>query len=99
MKHNIIVIAVALMGVISAQAQEQKQEKRASLGINIGHTSDDSLKVSAVNVGLLTITDSLKGVQISPVSNVAEYARFQKKTSSRDNAPTVLTTFLRRVTL
>ena len=62
------------MGVISAQAQEQKQEKRASLGINIGHTFDDSLKVSAVNVGLLTITDSLKGVQLSPVSNVAEYA-------------------------
>ena len=74
MKHKIITIAVALMGIINAQAQEQEQEKRASLGINIGHRTDDSLKVSSVNVGLLTITDSLKGVQLSPVSNVAEYS-------------------------
>lgn len=30
--------------------------------------------MSALNVGILTITDSLKGAQLSPVSNVAEHA-------------------------
>ena len=67
--------AAAMMAAVSTQAQDsEKKERRASLGINIGHRAADSLKVSALNVGILTITDSLKGVQLSPVSNVAEHA-------------------------
>ena len=67
--------AAAMMAAVSTQAQDtEKKERRASLGINIGHRAADSLKVSALNMGLLTITDSLKGVQLSPVSNVAEHA-------------------------
>ena len=64
-----------MMAAVSTQAQDsEKKERRASLGINIGHRAADSLKVSALNVGILTITDSLKGAQLSPVSNVAEHA-------------------------
>ena len=67
--------AAAMMAAVSTQAQDsEKKERRASLGINIGHRAADSLKVSALNVGILTITDSLKGAQLSPVSNVAEHA-------------------------
>ena len=75
MKKILIMAAAAMMAAVSTQAQDsEKKERRASLGINIGHRAADSLKVSALNVGVLTITDSLKGVQLSPISNVAEHA-------------------------
>ena len=75
MKKILIMAAAAMMAAVSTQAQDsEKKERRASLGINIGHRAADSLKVSALNVGILTITDSLKGAQLSPVSNVAEHA-------------------------
>ena len=70
MKKSVLVLAAAAM-ITAMTSQAQERERRASLGINIGHRTADSLKVSALNVGLLTITDSLKGVQLSPVSNVA----------------------------
>jgi hypothetical protein len=75
MKKILIMAAAAMMAAVSTQAQDsEKKERRASLGINIGHRAADSLKVSVLNVGVLTITDSLKGVQLSPISNVAEHA-------------------------
>lgn len=76
----------AFLGVQAQNVEEQQNpenEHRPSLGINIGHRAADSLRVSAVNVGILTITDSLKGLQLSPVSNVADFASgFQMSTFS-----------------
>lgn len=76
---KLFVPIISTLITLSSYAQETQEasepkEKRASLGLHLGHRSADSLRVSALNVGILTITDTLKGVQLSPTSNVAEYA-------------------------
>ncbi|MBR4388085.1 MAG: DUF3943 domain-containing protein [Prevotella sp.] len=80
MKSSVIaLLAVAMTVTLSARAQNSEQQRnqesnhRASLGLDFGHRADDSLKVSSLNVGFLTLTDSVKGVQLSSFSNVAEH--------------------------
>jgi len=70
MIKKIFLAAIGLLAFINISAQQ----KSLSDGLSIGHRTADSLRVSGLNVGLLTATDSLKGLQLSLISNVADDA-------------------------
>lgn len=67
MKKSVIAVAIILFNAIGMMAQEKH-------GAN--NISDSNQKVSARNIGLgfINIADSLKGVQLSPISNISEHA-------------------------
>ena len=64
MKKVITVITVVTMAVLSAQAQEPNNQT----------TNSPSDQHASVGLGFVNIADSIKGVQLSPVSNIAEHA-------------------------
>ena len=58
MKHIASTIAAALLSIVNLQAQEAEK-----------HESNAS-----IGLGFITIADTVKGVQFSPISNIAEHA-------------------------
>lgn len=67
MKKTFIVLAIALGNTLGLQAQDNQTANTAGDAVH---------KVSARNIGLgfINIADSLKGVQLSPISNISEHA-------------------------
>lgn len=57
MKKFFTVISLFTIFALSAQAQEEKHESSANVGL-----------------GFVNIADSIKGVQLSPISNIAEHS-------------------------
>ena len=67
MRKPILALTAAfIMAAVSAQAQDQTSAK--------GAQHKKARNTSSVGLGLITISDSVIGVQLSPVSNIAEHA-------------------------
>ena len=60
MKKKVSMAAVAMMVAMSVQAQESNNQVTS--------------QQASVGLGFVNIADSIKGVQLSPVSNIAEHA-------------------------
>ncbi len=65
-----MLMAIVLLTFAGASAQKNK----LSTGLSFGHRTHDSLRVSALNMGLISSSDSLKGLQLSMISNMAGHA-------------------------
>ena len=63
MKRLLLLVAAAMMAAIGAQAQETRQSQE-----------EKQESTASVGLGFVNIADSIKGVQLSPVSNIAEHA-------------------------
>ncbi len=50
------------------------QENPRTVGLSIGHRAPDSLRVSNLNAGIVAATDTLRGLQLSLVSTMADDA-------------------------
>ena len=67
MRKPILALAAAvIMAAVSAQAQDQTSAK--------GAQQKKARSSASVGLGLISISDSVIGVQLSPVSNIAEHA-------------------------
>ena len=67
MKKSVLALTAAIMmTAMSAQAQQQANAKKAQ--------QQKTESNASIGLGLITIADSVKGVQLSPVSNIAEHA-------------------------
>ena len=73
----IILLASAIMTTMSVQAQEQVNAKE--------RLSKKTESNASIGLGLITIADSVKGVQLSPVSNIAEHAAGFQLSSALNN--------------
>ena len=68
MKKIVLAISlVALMAATNAGAQEQRQQQEPE-------QEQRQESSASVGLGLVTIADSVKGVQLSPISDIAETA-------------------------
>ena len=73
MKKTILFAVVAMMTAMSAQAQDSAQDNQKSSATERTQMQKNRQNAS-VGLGIVTISDSVRGIQLSPISNIASNA-------------------------
>ncbi|MCR5818612.1 MAG: hypothetical protein K6F89_05915 [Prevotella sp.] len=70
MKKTILFAVVAMMTAMGAQAQDSAQDNQKSSATERTQKQKNRQNAS-VGLGIVTISDSVRGIQLSPISNIA----------------------------